>query len=552
MSFKLYRDESLSLAGLAERAQLTGHQLSEYFNVQLQVNFSRYVNRHRVQAACELLVEKPELTVLNVAFEVGFNSKSVFNTAFSRETGLSPTEPAPRKNMNREINYTIPYSENKIGRHVPGFWMETLPDTSPVESLQGSQKCDIAIIGGGFTGLSAAYNARKLIPGADVRVVEANICGSGSSGRNAGFSSPLFGMGKAMTAMRFGKENAMAAHQYMLDAVDYLERLIKEQSIECDYERPGSILVASSRAMIKRIEKELSIAESWGLDGVELWDKVKLAKEFKTDFYMRGVFEDHCAVLNPARLARGLMRIAQEAGSIVYEKSPVIRIEEVTNGYRVKTPDGELYSERIVFATNAYSVLFPDLSVKQTPIFQYIVLSEPLTDKQLESIGWQSRVGLEDACNALHYYRLTADNRILMGGGDIVPGFGKKFSYDSNRKVFAHLKKYVTRIYPQLKGLKFSHQWGGPVSIALDQAPVIGYTGRNNRAIYSLGLMGHGVSMAPYNGQCIAELLANQTTKRTEMFFVGRKTTPWPPHIIRYPLLQGIRGLLKLQDKLYN
>ncbi len=456
--------------------------------------------------------------------------------------------------MNRNIHSGDLFSNSLAADwHAPSFWMERLPDAAPAESLRGAHKCDLAIIGGGFTGLSTAYHARRLMPGIDVRVVEGNLCGHGSSGRNAGFASPLFGMRRSITAMRFGRDNAIAAHRYMLDAIDYLERLVQEHTIECDFERPGMLLVANSAGQARRLEKETHITHGRSSEGVDRRDRKQLADEFKTGYYSHAVFEKHCALLNPARLARGLMRIAQEAGSIVYERSPALRIEEFAGGYTVLTPGGELHCERIVFALNAYSVLLPRLSSRQTPIYQAIVLSEPLTDEQLESVGWQSRVGFVDVRNLIHYYRLTADNRILIGGGDILPGYaggGLKFKPDS--AAFAHLKQHLIRVYPQLKGLQFSHQWGGIVSVPLDLAPTIGYVGRDRRGIYSTGLMGHGVSMTPYNGLCIAELLANQTSERTEMFFVGRKATSWPPHFIRYPMLQAGRFLLKLQDRLQS
>jgi glycine/D-amino acid oxidase-like deaminating enzyme len=453
--------------------------------------------------------------------------------------------------MSRPLNFNIPVSESlEKDYRSRSFWMETLPNLPVNEPVQGSQRCDIAIIGGGFTGLSAAYHAQKLLPGARIRVIEANRCGFGSSGRNAGFSTTLFGMAKSITAMRFGKENAIAAHHYMEDAVDYVAKIIKEHTIDCDYEKSGSMLVATTPAQVKRIENELQIAEQWGLEGIESRNKAQLAEEFGSGNYYKGMFDNRSGLLNPARFIRGLMRIAEETGVVVHEMSPVTSIKEVPGGFQIHTPEGELHADKMVFATNAYSTLFPNLSAKQTPTFTYIILSEPLTDNQLASIGWQSRCGLEDARSLIHYYRLTADNRILMGGGDINPIYNRNFNHDSNKKVFAKLENQVNNIFPQLKGLKFTHHWGGAVSLTTDMAPAIGFIGKNKRAIYSLGLMGHGVSMAPYNGLCIAELLANKKSKRTEMFFVGRRIIPWPTHLIRYPILRGVSELLKLEDRL--
>jgi glycine/D-amino acid oxidase-like deaminating enzyme len=452
-------------------------------------------------------------------------------------------------NMNQVSNRTI--AENLEGDfRNKSYWLESLPGIEAAEPLRGKNRCDIAILGGGFTGLSTAYHLRKMLPGVEVRVMEANVSGYGSSGRNAGFSSNLFGMGKAVTAMRFGKAKAIAAHHYMNDAVDYVEDLIRENDIHCDFEKRGSMLIATSLTQVKKLEKEIELLDSWGLPGPETWSAEKLQNEFLTDFYRRGLYEKNTGLLNPARFTRGLFDLAKNAGAIIHELSPVHSVRKIQNGFQLQTAQGELHADRIVFATNAYSVLFPQLASRQTPIYQHIVLSEPLRKDQLEAIGWKSRIGLEDARGQIHYYRLTGDNRILMGGGNIQPVFGKNIHQDVNEKVFHHLKEHVMKIYPQLSDLKFSHQWGGPISITVDVSPVINYMGKDQRAIFSGGLLGHGVSMAPYNGLTIAEMLAGIKSKRTEAFFVDRKAIPWPPHLIRYPLLKGIQGLLKLEDRL--
>ncbi len=429
------------------------------------------------------------------------------------------------------------------------FWLEYMPENPAEEPLRGTNRCDVAIIGGGFTGLSAAYHTRKLLPGADVRVLEANKCGFGSSGLNAGFSSTLFGMGKALTESKYGKKQAIAAHHYMEDAVDYVNQIVCEHALECDYEQSGSLMVATTQAQVQRVENELRITDRWDLKGFEAWDEARLSDEFQTQLYRHGLFQSRSAMLNPADLAHGLKRIAKEAGAIIHEMSPVASVEEESAGFRIRTPNGELQADRLVFATNAYSILFPRLAAKQTPIFQHIVVSEPLTDAQLESIGWKSRCGLSDARSLMHYYRLTADNRILIGGGNISPVRGRHLNYDGNKKVFAHLEQHVIDIYPQLKGLTFTHRWSGLVSITADLTPVIGFLDSKKRAVFSLGLMGHGVSMAPYNGFCLAELLAGQKSKRTEMFFVGRRTMGWMPNVLRFPIVHGVRALLKLEDR---
>ncbi|MDH5655378.1 MAG: FAD-binding oxidoreductase [Spirochaetia bacterium] len=429
------------------------------------------------------------------------------------------------------------------------FWLKTLPEVSGIEPLKGSTKCDIAVIGGGFTGLSTAYNLRLLLPGVDVRVMEANICGFGSSGRNGGFSSTLFGMDKSLTALRFGKINAISAHHYMEDAVEYLEGIIEKNKINCEYEKRGSLLVATTPSQTRRIDQQIRLADKWNLEGFELWDEKRLADEFNTKEYHRGMYYRKTGLLNPALLTRGSVKMAREAGAIVHEMSPVRSIKKNSTGFCIYTPDGELKAEKVIFATNAYSILFSGLSAKQTPIFQNIIVSEPLSREQINSIGWQSRCGIDDARTQFHYYRLTSDNRLLIGGGNIKPVFKQKIDQDHNEKVFTLLRSHILKIFPQLRGLNFTHEWGGPVSITVDMAPAISFLGRNQKMLYSLGLMGHGVSMAPYNGLCLAELVAGKKTRRTEMFFVGRKVPSWPPHLIRFPLLQFISGIMKAEDR---
>ena len=433
------------------------------------------------------------------------------------------------------------------------WWLETLPEAiTPNPSLTGRETADVAVIGGGYTGLSAGYHLKQINPNIDVRIIESDVCGYGASGRNGGFSMTLFGLTKGITQFRFNDQKARAAHVYMENAVDYLHEVITRNNIECQYERSGYLLVGTSPGQVRRVEHDFKIMEKWGLGGVERWDRARLAEEFHTDYYKIGWFEPRCGILNPARLARGMKGLAEARGAVIYEQSPVKSFSRKTGGgFVVNTEHGILESEYLVLATNAYSVLFPELKKLQYPAFTHIVLSEPLTQEQYDAIGWKNRAGVEDARDLIHYYRLTADNRILMGGGDVSLGYGADLDKDYNEQTFALLKAHVTEVFPQLEGLRFTHQWGGPVSITTDMAPVIGYLGNDKKAIFSMGCIGHGVSLTTYNGKTIAELITGRQTERTEMFFVGRNVFPWPPDLVTYGLGQAVRGFMKLEDRLY-
>ncbi|MCP4692048.1 MAG: FAD-dependent oxidoreductase, partial [Desulfobacterales bacterium] len=211
----------------------------------------------------------------------------------------------------------------------------------------------------------------------------------------------------------------------------------------------------------------------------------RLAEEFHTDAYRLGWFEPRCGILNPARLARGMKERTEAEGVTIHECSPAAGFSKNgASGFTVRTEKGEIRCEYLVFATNAYSILFPELKSLQRPAFTHIVLTEPLSDAQLDAIGWRSRAGVEDARDLIHYYRLTRDNRIAMGGGDVSFGYGTDLNKDLNEKTFNHLERHLTAIFPQLKGIGFTHRWGGPVSVTLDMTPVIGYLGEDEKAIF--------------------------------------------------------------------
>lgn len=433
------------------------------------------------------------------------------------------------------------------------WWLESLPEAiTPNPALAGRETADVAVIGGGYTGLSVGYHLKQLNPDLDVRIIESDVCGYGASGRNGGFSMTLFGLTKGITKFRFNDHKARAAHIYMENAVDYLHDVITQNNIECQYEKSGYLLVGTSPAQVRRVEHDFKIMEKWGLGGVERWDRTRLAEEFHTDFYKIGWFEPRCGILNPARLARGMKKLTEAHGVRIYENSPVKHFGRKTGGgFVIKTEHGTLESDYLVLATNAYSVLFPELKKLQYPAFTHIVMSEPLTPEQYDAIGWKNRAGVEDARDLIHYYRLTADNRIVMGGGDVSLGYGADLDKDLNEQTFALLKAHVTEVFPQLAGLRFTHQWGGPVSITTDMAPVIGYLGNDKKAIFSMGCIGHGVSLTTYNGKTIAEMITGRQTERTGMFFVGRKVFPWPPDLITYGLGHAVRGFMKIEDRLY-
>jgi glycine/D-amino acid oxidase-like deaminating enzyme len=292
------------------------------------------------------------------------------------------------------------------------------------------------------------------------------------------------------------------------------------------------------------------MVQALGIKGIEWMDKERLSEEVRSPLYLGAWWERRCGLLNPARMAWGMKDVILRKGVEIYERTPVIEIKR--NGKIVlKTPEGSVSADKIVLATNAYSHLIPGLKRKQLPVFTHIVLTEPLKDKHFEEIGWKNRQGIEDARNFVHYYRLTKENRLLMGGRSISLAFGKNMDKDLNEKIFKRLEEDIKKTFPVLKDIKITHRWGGPVSVTLDLIPAIGFLG-DERIVYSLGCIGHGVSLTHMNGWTIADLLLGKKTERTEVFFVNRKILPLPPEPLRFAVAKAIKAAFDIQDMIYD
>jgi glycine/D-amino acid oxidase-like deaminating enzyme len=430
------------------------------------------------------------------------------------------------------------------------FWLATYGSYTPNPPLQGDLSLDVAVIGGGFTGLSAAYHLCKSEPGMRVAVLEAEVVGYGASGRNGGFSMTLFGLEPAVTKAIFGQQRTVEAHRYMERAVDYVDALVKEHNMRSDYWFPGFIRAATTPGYVKRIQHDLEILTSMGITGLEWWEADQVCSQVNSPLFLGGWWEPRCGLLNPAKQARELKRVALEAGAQVYEETPVSEIER-DGKFKLHTPGGMVTAEKIVFATNAYSHLIPQLRSKQVPAFTHMVVTEPLSHGQLEPVGWKGRQGIEDARNLVHYFRLTADDRLAMGGSDVSISYGRDMDRDQNPRTFTDLERDVVRLFPSLKGIRFTHRWGGPVSVPIDMAPAIGFLG-DPRAVYSLGCVGHGVSMTHLNGWTLADLVLERRSDLTEVWFVNRRMIPWPPEPLRLVASHAIRGYMRLEDALYE
>ena len=431
------------------------------------------------------------------------------------------------------------------------FWQHDFGHYSPNEPLRENLQADVAIIGGGFTGLNTAFQFKKDNPNARVVVLEAAIIGFGASGRNAGFSTKLFGLEPEMVVLRWGKQKMIDAHHYLKKAVGHTKSLIEENDLQSDYGHNGMVRISYSDKQLSRMKATYELLQELGIEGDLTWhDRSKIQQDFHSDRFIGGIYEADTGYLNPCKHVRELKRLAQSAGVEIYETSPVTSVEKAEASLTLSTPSGRVVADKIVVATNAYSREVPTtqaLKKRQYPLWTYQVVTEPLTPDQWNSIGWSERQSFGDNRQMLHYYRPTADGRIAMGGGDAIVYRTGAFEETPSPMSWQHCEAHLKWIYPQLKDVRIAYRWGGPVSVNADMVPEISFVG-DERIIYSGGCFGHGVALSHLNGRTIADLLNGEKTELTDFWIVNRKSISMPSNTLSFLGGRAARQALKAWD----
>ena len=430
------------------------------------------------------------------------------------------------------------------------LWLDTYGPYSPEPALRGDLSVDVAIIGAGFAGLSTAYELKRAEPSLRIAVLEARYVGYGASGRNGSFAMTVVGLGFGTTAMLRGKQFVKEAHTYMERAVDTLDEFIQRENLDCDRIRPGFLRVATTPGYIKRLQHDIHLMQSLGFSGIDWIDAGQTRQMVNSERYLGAMWEPRLLLINPAKLVREEKRLACNMGVQLYENTPVLEITSQPR-FRLVTPNGVVQAEKLVFATNAYSHLFPELRRKQVPAFTYMIATAPLTPEQLAPIGWQGQQGVEDARNLIHYYRLTPDRRVVIGGGPVGLTYANSLYADSNQSAWDHLERHLYFLFPHLKGVEITHRWGGPFSVTLDLTPVIG-TLSDPRAVFALGCIGHGVAMSHLNSHVIRDLILEKQSDLQDCPFVNRRLISWPPEPLRIIAAGALRSYLQIEDGYYE
>ncbi len=432
------------------------------------------------------------------------------------------------------------------------YWMDDADEPDANAMLVHPETCDLCIIGGGYTGLWTAILAKERDPSRDVVLIDAHEAGSAASGRNGGFMDSSLTHGIANAQERFPDEVGLL-EDLGLENMNEIESAIRRYDIDCDFERNGVIEIASTRHNDNYLEELLEDYEQLRELGhkVEWLDEHAVKREVNSPIFTGGMWcKDTAALVDPARLAWGLKRAAESLGVRIYEDTKAVDLEHSGSGITVTTPLSSIRARRVALATNAFKPLLRRMHNYIAPVYDYCLTTEPLTASQLDSLGWKNRQGLSDISNQFHYYRLTADNRILWGGYDAVYFFGGKMNteLESRPETWAKLSRHFFETFPQLEGVRFSHAWGGAIDTC-SRYSVFWGTAMRDKVAYAIGYTGLGVASTRFGAQVMLDLLDGRSTQATRTKFVRSKPIPFPPEPFRFIGIQATRWALNREDK---
>jgi glycine/D-amino acid oxidase-like deaminating enzyme len=385
------------------------------------------------------------------------------------------------------------------------YWLETITTPSVEAARDLPENADVAIVGGGFCGLSAARALAKR--GVRAAVLEAETFGWGASSRNGGMVLTGLKLPVPTLIKRYGHEAVRKMYTASLESIDCVEQIVREENIDCNFSRCGHLEVACKQTHFDGYEESAALIQREFNHDLRIIPKSQLRGEIGSDIYFGGMVDETSAGLNPARYVAGLALAAQRAGACLHEHTRVEKIEvESNNGtrrFRVRTSKGAIAAREVILSSGAYTTeATPALQKKIIPIGSYIIATEVLPATLARELSPRNRM-IYDSKHFLYYYRLTPDNRMLFGGRAAF------FPETENtvRQSAEILRRGMIGVYPQLRDTKVEYVWGGTLDFTLDVMP---HAGKIDDMYFAAGFAGHGVAAATWFGAKLAGLICGE------------------------------------------
>ena len=429
------------------------------------------------------------------------------------------------------------------------FWLARPDAPRPGERLEGRVEADLLVVGGGLTGLWAAVLAKEEDPGREVVLLEGERIAFGATGRNGGFMDASLTHGIENGASRWpdempqlerlGRENFVA-----------IKEAIRRHGIDAGFEETGELAFATAPYQAEWIPELVETARRYGWRA-EAWSAERAQQEVHSPTYHGAAYlPDGRAVVDPVRLAWGLADVARSTGVDLRERSPVVALRADGHGIEATTSRGGVTARRAILATSAFKPLVRSIRRYVVPVYDYVLVTEPLSPERRRSLGWRTRQGLTDLGNQFHYYRLTGDDRILWGGYDAVYNFrnGMGPHLDERPATFERLAIHFFETFPQLEGVRFTHRWGGAIDTCSRFSVMFGKA-LGGRAVYAVGYTGLGVAASRFGARVALDLADGRDTERTRLKMVRSKPVPFPPEPLRWAGITLTRRALAKADR---
>ncbi|HET9615257.1 MAG TPA: FAD-dependent oxidoreductase [Candidatus Limnocylindrales bacterium] len=434
---------------------------------------------------------------------------------------------------------------------VTSYWLAASPAPPERPPLLGDTVADIVIVGAGFTGLWTALALAETDPSLRVVVLEQETVGFGASGRNGGFCSASLTHGLANGIRHFPEELEILEREGLANLAS-LVAFTRENDIDCDLEEVGTLTVADQPHQVDEFRAWVDEAAEWG-ETLTFLDRDAVQEEVHSPIWQAGLLggADRDVLLDPAKLVRGLARVAAERGVAIHERTKVASVARRAGGVRVTSAGGvRVDAQHVVVATSAYSGWLRRLATHFVPVYDYALVSEPLAAEQHEAVGWRRRQGMSDANNQFHYFRQTADGRILWGGYDAVyhrnNGVGPGF--DQRPATFEMLERQFRRAFPQLETLRFPYRWGGAIDTTSRFTVTFGQS-LGGRLTYALGYTGLGVGASRWAGGIVRDFILRPDSDLLKLRFVQSPPFPFPPEPARSVAVNLVRRELDRADR---
>jgi glycine/D-amino acid oxidase-like deaminating enzyme len=414
------------------------------------------------------------------------------------------------------------------------YWLDHHGAPETCAPVAGELGCDLAIVGGGFTGLWAALIAKERQPGRDILLLEAEHVAFGATGRNGGFAEHSLTHGLSNGLMRFSEDELHELERIGAESFSELHASLARHGIDAHYEANGVLWIATEPYQAEEIGEEVALIRRFGGDALAL-DAQAVRREIATPRALGGVWHrDGGGVLDPVALAYGLRRALLELGVRICEGSAVTRLREEAGRVVLECAGGRVRARRVVLATSAYPPLVRSVRRRMLPVYDYVLMTERLSARQLASLGWVNRQGLTDGGNQFHYFRLTVDDRILYGGYDAIYHWRNDVGghRDERHETFSMLAEHLIETFPQLEGIRFTHRWGGPIDTCSRFFAFYG-TELGGHVSYAVGYTGLGVGASRFGAEVALDLVDGLDTPLVRLSLVRTRPRMFPPEPLR-------------------